>query len=276
MTNQNNQVATSDPNNAELIKKLVLDNDISKLNDLQKVQYYTEFCKSLGLNPLTQPFAIMKFEGKLMMYARKECTEQLRKIHNVSVTDVKTQEVKGIYIVTVQVKDETGRTDMATGAVALEVDEQKWDPQANNGNGGYTKTGLTTELKGKDLANAIMKAETKAKRRATLSLVGLGLPDESEIESMQGAKTMSFDQFREETETFDEDTLAQWNSLLNDCKTPDDLDNAAIANKEAIEQSQTLRRMFNLKKAELKTGPSAKDKAKSATDTVNDLLNKKK
>jgi hypothetical protein len=36
-------------------------------------------------------------------------------------------------------------------------------------------------LKGEALANALMKAETKAKRRATLSAVGLGMMDESEI-----------------------------------------------------------------------------------------------
>jgi hypothetical protein len=37
-------------------------------------------------------------------------------------------------------------------------------------------------LSGEALANATMKAETKAKRRLTLSLVGLGFLDESEIE----------------------------------------------------------------------------------------------
>ncbi len=39
------------------------------------------------------------------------------------------------------------------------------------------------KLKGEDKANALMKAVTKAKRRATLSICGLGgIPDESEIE----------------------------------------------------------------------------------------------
>ncbi|MDU5950540.1 MAG: hypothetical protein E6Z15_26195, partial [Paenibacillus macerans] len=39
-----------------------------------------------------------------------------------------------------------------------------------------------------ELANAIMKAETKAKRRVTLSLSGLGMMDESEIETIEGAE----------------------------------------------------------------------------------------
>jgi hypothetical protein len=39
-------------------------------------------------------------------------------------------------------------------------------------------------LKGDALANALMKAETKAKRRVTLSLAGLGWLDETEIASI--------------------------------------------------------------------------------------------
>jgi hypothetical protein len=40
-------------------------------------------------------------------------------------------------------------------------------------------------------ANAIMKAETKAKRRATLDLLGLGVLDESETESIPNATTVA-------------------------------------------------------------------------------------
>jgi hypothetical protein len=43
-------------------------------------------------------------------------------------------------------------------------------------------------LKGEALANALMKAETKAKRRATLSICGLGFLDETEIEDIPADK----------------------------------------------------------------------------------------
>src|SRR5690606_29675602 len=66
-------------------------------------------------------------------------------------------------MVTVKVKDKSGRTDMAMGAVSL------------------------TNKRGEDLANALMKAETKSKRRATLSICGLGILDETEIEDMKAA-----------------------------------------------------------------------------------------
>ena len=42
-------------------------------------------------------------------------------------------------------------------------------------------------MTGDTLANALMKASTKAKRRATLSICGLGVLDESEIETIPGA-----------------------------------------------------------------------------------------
>jgi len=65
-----------------------------------------------------------------------------------------------IYIVTARAKDRTGREDESTGAVPL-------------GN-----------LKGDALCNALMKGETKAKRRVTLSIAGLGWLDETELETI--------------------------------------------------------------------------------------------
>jgi hypothetical protein len=48
-------------------------------------------------------------------------------------------------------------------------------------------------LQGEALANALMKATTKAKRRATLSICGLSFVDESEIDSIQDARTVEVD-----------------------------------------------------------------------------------
>ena len=46
-------------------------------------------------------------------------------------------------------------------------------------------------LRGEALANAFMKAETKSKRRVTLSICGLGFTDESEVDSIPGAQRVS-------------------------------------------------------------------------------------
>jgi hypothetical protein len=147
------------------IEQVLLAGDLSKLSPDQRLAYYNQICASLGLNPLTQPFAYITLNGKLRLYALKDATEQLRKIHGVSITAVSSQRIDDVFVVTASAQDRSGRTDAATGAVAV-------------GN-----------LKGEALANALMKAETKAKRRATLSICGLGMLDELEAETIPKAPT---------------------------------------------------------------------------------------
>lgn len=149
----------------DIITSLVLEGDLSKMTPVRRTEYYKKFCEALGLNPLTQPFQILNLSGKVRMYATKDCTEQLRKIHGVSITSVTSQEIRGVFIATASAQDREGRTDSATGAVTID------------------------RLVGDNLANALMKAETKAKRRVTLSICGLGMLDETELDTMPGAKT---------------------------------------------------------------------------------------
>lgn len=154
------ELANSEQVSPEIIQKLVLDGDLSKMSQQQKVDYYNRFCQSLGLNPLTQPFQLMKFQGKERLYATKDCTEQLRKIHGVSIIELTSQKLEDVYVVTAKARDKEGKVDASTGAVVI----------------GSTK--------GDALANALMKAETKAKRRVTLSICGLGMLDEAELDTM--------------------------------------------------------------------------------------------
>lgn len=149
-----------------LLHNLIINGDLSKLNEQQKVEYYMNFCQSLGLNPVTQPFRILKFQGKEVLYATKDATEQLRDLRGISVIELTSDVQSGVYVVTCKVKDKSGKTDVSTGAVSIEG------------------------LKGEFLANAMMKGETKAKRRATLSICGLGLMDESEIQSVDANATV--------------------------------------------------------------------------------------
>lgn len=152
-------LATVDP---DIINSLVLEGNIGKMSPEQKVEYYNKFCEHLGLNPITQPFQIIKFQDKEVLYATKNCTEQLRQSHGVSVIASESKTIGDVYMITVKVRNAKGREDMATGALKLK--------------------GLTGEA----LANAVMKCETKAKRRATLSICGLGMLDESEIKTIPG------------------------------------------------------------------------------------------
>jgi len=166
--NKDLQTETVTQIGSEIIASLVLNGDISKLNNDQKLKYYSGLCQNLGLNPLTQPFQILKLQGKETLYASKNASEQLRKVHNISLISLDGKQLNDLYIVTVVMQDQTGRKDISTAAVNI------------------------SGLKGDSLANAIMKAETKAKRRGTLSICGLGMLDETEVETIPGAIKSKF------------------------------------------------------------------------------------
>lgn len=151
------------PTQADALERVLIGGDIGKLTPEQRVEYYMRVCDSVGLNPLTQPFDYLTLQGKTILYAKKTCTDQLRALHKISVVDMSESERDGVMTVTVKVANADGRTDMDKGSVKTEG------------------------LKGDALANAIMKAATKAKRRATLSICGLGMLDESEVETIPNA-----------------------------------------------------------------------------------------
>lgn len=142
----------------------LIDGDLSKLSPSEKLNHYISVCNSLGLNPLTKPFAYIELNRKLVLYATRDCTDQLRANRKISMTISDRAVIDDIYVVTAKAKTIDGLEDESTGAVNI------------------------AGLKGEQKANAFMKAETKAKRRLTLSICGLGFTDESEIESIQGAK----------------------------------------------------------------------------------------
>jgi hypothetical protein len=105
----------------------------------------------------------------LRLYALRDCTDQLRRLHGISIYIANRERMGDIYIMTARAKDRTGREDERTGAVALGT------------------------LKGNALANALMKCETKAKRRVTLSIAGLGWLDETELETIPQRHVISND-----------------------------------------------------------------------------------
>lgn len=134
--------------------------DLSQLNEAEKTSYMRRLCEAVGLNPLTMPFLPLKLNGKEVFYATRNATDQLTNIHSLSRDIIKTETIEGVYIATAKVSGKDGRFEISTGAVAIK------------------------NLGGDALANALMKAETKAKRRGTLSYCGLGFLDESEIDTI--------------------------------------------------------------------------------------------
>lgn len=157
-------VEVPDQIDLSVMEKVMVQGDLAKLSGQERLNFYGSLCKSLGLNPLTSPFEYLNLNGKLRLYAKKECTEQLRTLRNVSVQITAREVVEGCYVVTARATLVNGRQDESTGAVALGA------------------------LQGEARANAMMKAETKAKRRVTLSICGLAFLDESELESVRDAQ----------------------------------------------------------------------------------------
>lgn len=151
------------------IEKALMDGDLSGLTVQERVKYYYMSCDSLGLNPLTKPFQYITMNGKLTLYTTKGCTDQLRQIHKISTAIKETKIVGDIFLVIASSTAKDGRFDESTGAVNIKG------------------------LYGDNLANAYLKAETKAKRRGTLSICGLNYPDESEIDSIPGAQRVTED-----------------------------------------------------------------------------------
>ncbi|EAJ4518819.1 hypothetical protein C9744_06945 [Campylobacter coli] len=160
-----NEVVLKEENKLEInfnpYELALVKGDLSKLSDVERASYVKNLCESLGLNMLTKPFEYIVLNGKLTLYANKSATDQLRQIRKVSITKTEVAQVGDIYMVTAYAATPDGRTDCDTGALNIK------------------------NLDGDNLANAIMKAITKAKRRVTLSICGLGMLDESELETIK-------------------------------------------------------------------------------------------
>ncbi len=60
----------------EVIEKIVIGGDLSPLNAGHRAEYYGAVCRSLGLNPLTKPFEYLTLNGKLRLYALRDCSGQ--------------------------------------------------------------------------------------------------------------------------------------------------------------------------------------------------------
>jgi|GEM_PF-4406351 len=182
-----------------VLEKVAIHGDLSALSPEERIVYYTRVCESVGVNPITRPFDYLELDGKLVLYAKKDCTDQLRKIYKISINIVSREKLGDVYSVTARATTPDGRTDEAIGAVSLLKKEMVWDEKKINPKtgkpGAYVWTGKYVPLNPDEEANAVMKAETKAKRRVTLSIVGLGWLDESELETIEGAKKVVINDF---------------------------------------------------------------------------------
>lgn len=234
MNEKQNKPTTSEDT---LTSMLILRGDLSGLNAEQKVAYYRGYCERLGLDPYTGPFQLLRLNGKDILYLSRSGAQQLNKMHGVShaITSRRQDNEAGIYEVTSRATLPDGRHTESIGVASI------------------------SGMKGEQLCNAMMKAETKAKRRATLDLLGLGMLSEEEAISTGGTPTtfdvpiverveaveepVSLEQ-RIKTRQSDPDAVAE---LVGLCKTVSQLNTLYQTNQQMVDELG-MRSLFTARK----------------------------
>lgn len=150
------------------LEPIVVTGDLILLTEEERIRFYVQVCDAMGLDFRTRPlqyFEQLDHNNKrnLILYALRNAAAQLRKKYNLSVTLSSPEFSNDVVMFTATVAAAGNTVDSAVGAVSLKG------------------------LEGKEYADAIMAAQTKAKRRAILDAVGSGMLDESEVEGMKGS-----------------------------------------------------------------------------------------
>jgi hypothetical protein len=226
---------------AAVTASIIIDGDLSRLHPSDKVLYYRGYCERLGLDPFTKPFDLLRLNGKEVLYLTRSGAQQLNKMHGVShqIISRELMQEPGIFQVIARATLPDGRFTESMSAVSI------------------------ANLKGEAYCNALMKAETKAKRRSTLDLLGLGILSEEEAVTLPGervdiAPTSTPDPvevYADEDETFD---VAKAVTLQYD--NPDDIVevlkyvttvahlNALYQHNKSVVESSGIRPMFSDRK----------------------------
>ncbi len=161
--NKNNELAQRNTIQGA-IEQVILKRNLRSLTEIERVQYNFALCKSLGLNPLTNPIDYLINDGKMTPYINSVGVAQLRAIHGISTKITSRTSDKDFIYVSAIATEKTGRSEESTAIVAL---TDKYGKQ----------------ILGQRRADLMMKAETKAKRRATLQLAGIPWADGGNIQT---------------------------------------------------------------------------------------------
>lgn len=164
-----NNIVTESQNDLIAIEKALVEGDLKPLSVPQRIAYITKMCTDTGLLATTKPFDFIMFQGRMIAYPNKNCAEQLRRRDGISINVASRDKFDNMVSITVRASSKDGRSDEATAYLDI------------------------TGLSGQNLANAMMKLETKAKRRVTLSICGLGMNDETEWANVESAVPVQVD-----------------------------------------------------------------------------------
>jgi hypothetical protein len=145
-----------------IVNRSVETGDLSGLTSQDRANYYYAMCDRYGLDPLSRPFDYIESREKkdnnwikkLAIYPNQKAGAQMRRIHGITITIVSRENQGDVFVVVARATRRDGSSDEAMGVVSLI---------------GYEDKPLT----GNQKANAMMKAEGKARQRATMAVCGL-------------------------------------------------------------------------------------------------------
>lgn len=211
----------------EITAKLILEADLSKFSDVQKVEYVTALCNRLGIDPMTRPFELLVLNNRLIPYPTKAATNQLTRVHGLSLIIQSASSQNDMYVVIAEARTRDNQVVQDMGTVSI------------------------AGLRGDALQNAMMKAVTKAKRRAVLSIVGLGMIDETELPYNAvpiPMPTVDMGEFEIDN------TVHDWTAAISECTTVDELESLSDQFKKLdTEHKNTLRTPYMSRLQELRS-----------------------
>jgi hypothetical protein len=172
-----------------LIKKILKTDNLATLTQQEREEYYLARCEALGLDPLSKPFSYLEMkDGKggtrTILYFNKNASDQLRGKLKIKFgkPEFKKSDCGEYLQAEVMFELPDGRVEFATAAVPLVKEDVAWNKLPDGSKVKVVKGIL--QLSPDEKANAVMKLETKLKNRATMSAMGSGMMDESELDTL--------------------------------------------------------------------------------------------
>jgi hypothetical protein len=150
-------------------------NDISRMSDEQKVDYYIWRCEQMGLDHRNGPLQFIRFvkTGAETLYIKSNATDELALKRNVSRVTKIPAHVKEFPATTPNGPKVSVVYCVVTATMANRSED------------------ATATLPWGDPFTVLMKCETKAKRRATLAITASGIIVEDELDSIPGLSIVS-------------------------------------------------------------------------------------
>lgn len=186
-----------DPVLEKALKVMSVNNGNVKTLETKELQMVIQhLCEISGLNWETSPFLIMenKKANTEKLYAGREACAQLAVVNKLTVIITERTITSDLAIFGARVSSPDGRSTDGTGCTSLE--------------------GQTGEYR----SNKVMHAETKAKRRTILDHCGLGMLDESEVQTIDGVTTKEPPKPAQSTSTAAQTSIAQNADTANGAK----------------------------------------------------------